>query len=271
MPSVAAVGRALARCGVTHVTDATATNDATSVAALSALPQRVRVMGPLDLVVEPGAGIELGEVKVLLDDDRLPALDETIALVPRHAQRRRGVAFHCVTLVQLRFAIEALRSAGVSGDRIEHASVAPPDAVAHLRELGVAVATQPGFVAARGDDYLRDVDPRDRAALYPLRSLIAAGVRTFGSSDAPYGPLDPWTAIRAAVERRTASGAVVGAGERIGGRAALALFGSDRPVDVGGAADFVLLALPLAGTVALPAAAAVRLTIIGGRVVYGNV
>ena len=62
------------------------------------LPQRVRIMGPLDLVTD-------GEVKVLLDD-ALPALDGVVALVRDAHGIGRGVALHCVTLVQLLFAIE---------------------------------------------------------------------------------------------------------------------------------------------------------------------
>jgi predicted amidohydrolase YtcJ len=257
-PDIDAIGAELGRLGVTAITDATATNDATSVAALARLPQRVRVMGPLDLVVADDTGVVLGEVKVLLDDDSLPPLAATIDLVRAAHARARGVAFHCVTLVQLRFAIEVLRVAGVARDRIEHASVAPPDAVADLRALGVTVATQPGFLAVRGDDYLRDVDPRDVPALYPIGSLLAAGVPTLGSTDAPYGPLDPWRAMHAAVDRRAASGAVVGAAERIDERAALALFGGEGAIAPGRPADLVVV----------DRSREIRLTMIGGRILH---
>lgn len=267
LPDVAAVGAELAAFGVTAITDATATNDARSVAALARLPQRVRAMGPLDLEIEGAAGVELGEVKVLLDDDSLPALADTIELVRAAHARSRGVAFHCVTLAQLRFTIEVLRVAGVAHDRVEHASVAPPDAIADLRALGVVVATQPGFISARGDDYLRDVDARDVPALYPIASLLAAGIPTVGSSDAPYGPANPWTAMRAAVERRAPSGRVVGAMERVAPSSALGLFGALEPVRAGRAADLALLDRPLAAVMRL-AAPVVRCTVVAGAVVH---
>jgi predicted amidohydrolase YtcJ len=284
LPAVGAIGAELAAFGVTAITDASATNDATTAAALATLPQRVRVMGPLDLELPASVDAVLGEVKVLLDDDALPSLDDTVALVRAAHARGRGVAFHCVTLVQVRFAIEALRSGGAAHDRparsardrparsardrVEHASVAPPDVVADLAALGVTVVTHPSFIRARGDDYLVSVDPRDVDALYPVASLLAAGIPTFGSSDAPYGPLDPWAAMRAASERRTASGRVLGEGERLVAPDALGLFTPNRPVAVGGPADLVLLAAPRRRVLDRLSADDVVLTIVRGAIVH---
>jgi predicted amidohydrolase YtcJ len=267
---LAPVGAALARVGVTAITDATATNDRVTALRLADLPQRVRVMGPVDLEWDreaAGARATLGEVKVLLDDDRLPRFDGTVELIGAAHERGRGVAFHCVTLVQLQFALAALRAAGVRGDRIEHASVAPPEAIAALHDLGVVVSVQPSFVAERGDDYLRDVDARDIDALYPLASLAQAGVRMLGSTDAPYTAFDPWCAMRAAVDRRAPSGALVGAAERITPRAALALFGADRPVVAGIEADLVVLRVPLSTALTRLESADVATTVVAGRVV----
>ena len=109
---VAAIGRELAAYGVTSITDATPTNDEQAAQLLAVLPQRVRMMGPLDLVIEP-TRVVVGEVKVLLDDDRLPAPDDLAELVREAHARGRGVAVHCVTLVQLVFAIEVFRRSGV--------------------------------------------------------------------------------------------------------------------------------------------------------------
>jgi predicted amidohydrolase YtcJ len=264
---LARVGSALASVGVTALTDSTATNDASSVARLAALPQHVRVMGPLDLDLGDQP-VSLGEVKVLLDDDRLPDFDDTVALVGAAHAQGRGVAVHCVTLVQLQFAIAVLRAAGVQRDRIEHASVAPPDAIAAMRVLGLTVAVQPGFVAERGDDYLRDVDARDIGALYPIASLIRAGVTALGSTDAPYTAFDPWSAMRAAVDRRTPSHAIVGEHERIAPEAALALFGADRPITPGACADLVLLRVPLASALERLDASDVAVTMIAGDVIH---
>ena len=48
---------------------------------------------------------------------------------------------------------------------LEHASVAPTDAMERIRSLGLTVVTQPGFVFERGDAYRRDVAVRRRDEL----------------------------------------------------------------------------------------------------------
>ena len=270
VPPVGEIGTELASAGVTSITDATATNDSDSIARLRELPQRVRVMGPLGLELESTAKLVLGEVKILLDDDALPGLDEIVGLVRAAHNRARGVAVHCVTLVQLRFAIEVFRIAGVHDDRIEHASVAPNDAINDLRVLGLTVVTQPAFVAARGDQYLQDVDSRDIDSLYPVGSLLSAGVATRGSSDAPYSPIDPWEAMRAAIDRRTARGVVVGPAERIAPADALALFGdpAESCVRAGMEADLVLLAAPRQRVLARLSRDDVVATVVAGDIVH---
>ena len=269
-PAVAQVGLELLRYGVTGITDASPSNDTSSAAMLGSLPQHVRMMASLDIdaTTATAHGVELGEVKVILDDHSLPEFDLMVALIREAHQQRRGVALHCVTLTQLWFALEALRTAGSARDRIEHASVAPPDAIETMRELGVAVTTQPAFLAIRGDDYLRDVDPRDIPALYPNGSLIAAGLKVLGSSDAPYGPIDPWLAMSAAVRRATPSGAVLTESERIEPRTALALYGATHAVVPGIAADLALLACPLVDALRRLNAADVRMTFIRGTPLY---
>src|ERR1700704_4397246 len=68
------------------------------------------------------------------------------------------------------------RGAGsFAGDRLEHASVLPVGLEHRLRDLRVAVVTQPNFIAERGDAYARDVDPEDLEALYRCGTLLAEG------------------------------------------------------------------------------------------------
>jgi len=114
------------------------------------------------------------------------------------------------------------------------------------------VVTQPGFIFERGDDYLRDVESEDRPWLYRGRGFLDAGVPVAGGSDAPYGSLDPWVGIRAAVDRRTRSGRTIGEAESLTPERALALFTSPleaagapgRRIAAGGAADLCLLDRP---------------------------
>ena len=133
---------------------------------------------------------------------------------PAHATGR-AVAIHCVSRVEVVVAIDALTRPGpVPGDRLEHASVLPLGLEHRLRELGVAVVTQPNFIAERGDAYARDVDADDLEVLYRCRTLLAAGVAVAGGTDAPFGIADPWRAMRAAVERRSHDGCGARRGQR---------------------------------------------------------
>ena len=95
-------------------------------------------------------------------------------------------------------------------DRVEHASFVPDDLLRALAAAGPKVVVQPGLVWSRGDRYLDEVAPGDHAALHRLASLDAVGLRVAMSSDAPYGPVDPWRAVAAAADRRTSSGQVLG-------------------------------------------------------------
>jgi predicted amidohydrolase YtcJ len=79
--------------------------------------------------------------------------------------------------------------------------------------------------------------------------LLAQGIPLAGSTDAPYGDPDPWLAMRAAVDRRSRCGAVIGPTENLTPEQALALFtsaagdpgGCSRQIRVGSAADLCLL------------------------------
>lgn len=251
-PPLDGVGSVLAALGCTGVTDASVDADGADVdevvraQAAGALPQRVRLLGRA-VPDRSGCRAGRGEVKVVLEDADLPSLDELVAIV--RAAGGRGVAVHCVGQESLVLAAAALGLAGGGPHRIEHASVATPGAVALVASLPVAVVTQPGFVAAHGDRYRREVDPGDIPWLYRLRGWLAAGVPLAGSSDAPYGPLDPWVAMRAAVTRRTAGGAVLGSDERLTPEQALGLYlgplampgGPTRRVVAGAPGDLCLL------------------------------
>ena len=234
-PDLAAVGRELTSYGVTGVTDAPP--GLVDPAPFATLSQHVTL---------------LGDRKVLLRDHDLPDFDDLAETVRRQHRRGRPVAVHCVTRESLVLTLAVLDEVGVlPGDRIEHAAVVPPGTAPWLARLGVRVVTQPGFLADRGHDYRRDVAPDDLAHLYPFASLLAAGVPTVASSDAPYGPLDPWQVIRAARDRLDPTGVVVGPEERVAAATALAGYlddpdGRARRVVVGAPADLCLLHTGLA-------------------------
>ena len=241
--------RLLASYGVTGITDATYTNDDTTEALYQRLElcQRVNLMGDDSL--------RTGSLKIMLDDAALPDLDDLRERVARAHHRGRPVAFHCVTRTELVFALAALRDAGTTpGDRIEHAAVTDGPTLRLLRQVSrddhhVTVVTQPNFIAERGDQYLEDVPPEEHDTLYRCRGFLDAGIPLGGGTDAPYGDPDPWAAIRAAVERQTTRGEILGEDETLTPEQALGLFltpldspgGPPRRVVVGAPVDFCVL------------------------------
>jgi predicted amidohydrolase YtcJ len=278
-PDVAALSRRLATFGVTGVTDATPVAEPADLAALATagLVQHLQLTGSPALTdARFPDGSMRGPVKVVLGDHDLPPFDDVVAWFRGAHRAGRPVAVHCVTRVALVLAVAAWQETGAHpGDRVEHASVTPPELLVPLAELGLTIVTQPAFVAERGDDYLAEVDPEDQGDLYRCASLRRAGVAVAGSTDAPYADPDPWRSIAAAVTRTTSAGVVLGPDEALEPRTALGLFlapleapgGPPRTVEVGAPADLVLLAAPIDVALREPSADIVTTTIIGGRVI----
>jgi predicted amidohydrolase YtcJ len=276
LPDLSALGRELAGYGITAVTDATPDLADAAASAITTVPQRVTLLGvPVGAAVPPGAG--LGPLKIVLADSGLPAFDELVARIRGAHQAGRGVAVHSVTRESLVLLLVALDQAGRHpADRVEHAALVPEELVPALR--GLAVVTQPGFLADRGDLFRREVPAEEHADLYRCRSLLAAGVPLALSSDAPYGPVDPWAVIAAATTRHTPDGSPLGSGEELTARQALDAYlaapddpgGPARRVAPGAPADLVLLHRPLEQALAAPSAPVVRGTLVGGRWVYGG-
>jgi predicted amidohydrolase YtcJ len=267
-PDLGALGRELAGLGLTALTDATPDLEPAAAAALTAVPQRLTLLGvPLGTAPPPGAAV--GPYKIVLADSGLPELDELVAGIRAAHAAGRSVAVHTVTRESLVLLLVALRDAGIrSGDRLEHAALVPEELVPDLREL--AVVTQPGFLTDRGDLFRREVPATEHADLYRCRSLVAAGVPVALSSDAPYGPVDPWAVIAAATTRLTPDGEPLGPAESLTARAALDRYtaadpgGPPRRVVPGAPADLVLLHEPLDAALRTPSAEGVRAVWIGG-------
>jgi predicted amidohydrolase YtcJ len=259
--ALATVTSRLTGYGVTGITDATPGLTAEDIVSLMVAHRRGEVPQRLHFLA-PG--------KRILHDDRLD-VDELTGWVSDHHDDAVPVALHCVTHTQLVVALAALRMAGVHPrDRIEHAAVVSEDMLADLLDLGVTVVTQPNFVAERGEHYLRDVPVEEHQQLWRLASLLRAGIPTAASTDAPFGGMDPWASMRAAVHRMTADGHVIGADERISADEALSLFFGhpDRPsvprtVGVGQPGDLIVLT-PTAKVETL-ASDMVAATVVGGQ------
>jgi predicted amidohydrolase YtcJ len=287
-PDLGPVGTRLTRLGITTVTDASADLDQsgidiiTTATATRTLPQNVFLLGvPLgwhapDLPHAPKAG----PFKIVLADSGLPDFDQLTDRIREVHSTGRAVAVHCVTREALVLLLAAFGEAGtLAGDRVEHASLVPAELVPEINRLRLRIVTQPGFLAHRGDDFLRAVPENEHADLYRARTLIKAGIPTAVSSDAPYGPLDPWTVLNAAVRRMTSSGRVAGPAECLTVDQALAGYlsppdnpgGPPRRLRPGAVADLTLLGVPRAHLLTGAAEDFVRATIIRGELAYTHV
>ena len=284
-PSFAEVSRELAKFGVTGVTDMSPANDAAMAEHFAAemtsgaLSQRVALAGKLELAQAAAGPWRLGPAKLHLHESALPDFADASAFIAAAHAQDRPVAVHCVSEVELVFALAAIEAAGARpGDRIEHASVASDELVARVAELGLQVCVQPNFVAERGEEYLRDVEPRHVPELYRVRSFAEAGVTLAGGSDAPFGSPDPWASMAAAISRSTLAGAVIGRDEALSPEQALELHLTDpldltqeRRIEPGAPADLCLLHRGWSQSRCELNAALVRATWISGRLVHDGV
>jgi predicted amidohydrolase YtcJ len=262
---LAEVSHRLCGYGVTGVTDATPELDVGDIVKLveahrhGELRQRVHCLAP---------------GKKILHDTDLDLDELTAWITARHADDA-PVAVHCVTAAQLVVTMAALRSAGChQHDRIEHAAVVPDDSVAELAALGVTVVTQPNFVCERGEQYLTDIPGDEHHELWRVASLRNASIPVALSTDMPFGDDDPWEAMRAAVERVTGDGAVLGAAEQVSAHEALTMFFGaamdptrTREIAPGQPGDLCVLAAPPAEVLDALDSSLVAATIVAGRVV----
>ncbi|MDE0778474.1 MAG: amidohydrolase family protein [Nocardioides sp.] len=203
--ALCSIGEGLTSAGVVAVEDATATNDAADVDALThgGLTVRVRAMVGVRAAGSAPPGTR---VKVIVDEATSTAeLSETIAGAHRRGQ---PVALHVVDVGPLQVALDALTGAPPPHpgrpdrlDRLEHVSLCLPEQVGAIARAGVAVVTQPTFLVHRSAKYRSSLSSVEQRWLYRLGSLASAGVRVAASSDAPVVPARPLESVQAMVER----------------------------------------------------------------------
>jgi predicted amidohydrolase YtcJ len=164
--------------------------------------------------------------------------------------------------------------------RIEHCAICPTDLRDRLRAQQIVPAMQPAFFWEFGDGYIRNYGRHRADTMFPVKSLIAAGVPVAGSSDAPVTHYAPLFGIEQALTRRTMAGDVCGPDERVDLTTAIRLHtihgafasfeeGFKGSLEVGKAADLVILADDLSRVpVERIRDIGVVMTVVGGEVVY---
>ncbi|MBO8172861.1 MAG: amidohydrolase [Bacillaceae bacterium] len=111
-------------------------------------------------------------------------------------------------------------------DRLIHAQVLRRDLVERMKHLHVVADIQPRFVAGDFPWVQERLGPERLEYAYAWKSLLHAGIRCGGGSDAPIEPIDPLLGIHAAVTRRNPEERHDGylADQKLSVRQALSLF-----------------------------------------------
>ncbi|WP_028849571.1 amidohydrolase [Thermocrispum municipale] len=162
--------------------------------------------------------------------------------------------------------------------RIEHCGVIDDAELARLAEMDIIPVPQGRFVNEIGDGMRAALGPSRVDRCYRQRSFLDAGCVVPGSSDRPVVEGAPLLGIADLVRRRTSSGFLLGADERISATEALRAytFGSayasfterDRgTIDVGKLADFAVLSHDPTDPESLDEVR-VLATVVGGDMVY---
>ena len=237
--SVRVASNTLLEYGITSVQDATHHNSVSRWDFLGNLHNSIGDMPRITLMpgyrhlseflergLDFGSGdprLRIGHVKIMVTASSgppVPDKSELTLIVSECVESGFPVAVHAVEAEVVRSAAEAILAAQVSDNlgalhRIEHCSECPPDVLDLLVRSSAKVVTQPSFVYQNGDRYLSTVDKGMLPHLYSVGSLMERGIDVAFSSDAPFGDPDPMRGIFSAVERKTASGSVLAANERI--------------------------------------------------------
>ncbi|UFU06923.1 amidohydrolase [Ruania halotolerans] len=128
-------------------------------------------------------------------------------LIARARSAGLGTAVHAIGDAAVTAALDAYAAARPTAGQvpglpasIEHAQLVHPDDLDRFAELGVTASVQPEH-AMDDRDIAEEYWPGRTGWAFPVRSLLDAGARVRFGSDAPVAPLDPWTAIAAAVTR----------------------------------------------------------------------
>lgn len=270
--AVAEVAARYLAAGVTAVCDATHTNGRAEWDLFARLQAGGHL--PLDVTLMEGAAhagepndasgmpavttgpLRRGHVKIMLSEagGLTPEEPELARIVRDLHDAGRDVAVHAVEERAVAAALAAIESAlrarpRSHRHRIEHAALLPRGAATRIARAGITVVTQPAFLLHNGDRYLRDVPPEKHARLYPIASLLRAGVRVAAGTDAPVVPPSPLEGIRASIDRRTSLGATVGQRQAVSLERALAMWTSEAAWAMGAEGVRGRIAVGMAGDV----------------------
>jgi predicted amidohydrolase YtcJ len=231
-----------------------------------------RTLAPLRLARQTKFRYERGRLRAGI---RFFTPSQLRELAQRATERGVDLAVHANGNDAVGIVTDAL--AGVSGShRIEHCTFMTLDQCARIADANLTAVVQPMFLQLPSFD---DVPPIPGVTAIPIRSLLDAGVRVAGSSDAPVTSCDVLAAMRAAMRRKTLRGYAIGPDQAVSAEDVLAMYTREAAracgcLDVTGTlesskrADLVVLSAdPCARGVELEAVRVER-TILAGKTVF---
>src|SRR5579884_2152435 len=148
-------------------------------------------------------------------------------LIRRASASGWHIATHAIGDRAIDAVLDALEAAREGGERdsrrhrIEHCTILDRMALARIKSLAIVPVLQPEDIAVLGDAYEPALGPERAANNSPVGWFEEEEIPIAFSSDRPVTPGNPLVGIRAAVERRTASGRVLGPAHQISGERAV--------------------------------------------------
>lgn len=97
--------------------------------------------------------------------------------------------------------------------RLEHVAICTEQQMDRIVQNGFIPVPQGRFFSELGDGFVSTLGEARAEHVYPMRSWVDRGVELPGSTDAPIVPAEPIKSLHDMVNRRTAHGQVIGAGE----------------------------------------------------------
>ncbi len=141
-----------------------------------------------------------------------------------------SVGVHCCGDRAQDIAVDALVAAQKTYPRrdvrhnIVHGYLPTPHSLDLMREYGIGVSVQPGFMYVEGDIYFDVLTQKQIDYFKPLRTYIDHGIIVAANSDMTSAHYNPFVGMYAAVARRTSQGRSLGDTEKITRAEMLRLF-----------------------------------------------
>jgi predicted amidohydrolase YtcJ len=171
----------------------------------------------------------IGHAKIMItftNGAMSPDQDSLNDLIAELNSKGFPVAIHAVEAEAVRAAAIAIKNTPkntcvFAPNRIEHASELPPDLLKLVKESGVTVATNPGFLYFGGDRFRHTVPLGKHPWLYRIGSLLREGIPVVFGSDGPIELPEPIAQLYSAITRKSKGGFVFGINESISTKQAL--------------------------------------------------